>query len=89
MPIPKDFLDILACPFCKSELSQADEKLLCANAKCGMRFPIRENIPVMLIDEAERPCPKCSATRDWKDDVLSCAKCGETLKYDPRVETRG
>jgi hypothetical protein len=82
MPIPKEFLDILACPFCKSELSQADEKLLCSNPKCNLRFSIRENIPVMLIDEAERPCPKCSAAREWKDDQLVCSKCGETLKYE-------
>lgn len=86
MPIPKEFLEILACPFCKSELSQADEKLLCKNAKCNVRYSIRENIPVMLIDEAERPCPKCSASRDWKEDVLSCPKCGESLNV--KVEAK-
>ncbi len=84
MPIPKEFLDILACPFCKSELTQADEKLQCTNAKCNLRYAIRESIPVMLIDEAERPCPQCSTNRDWKDDQLVCAKCGETLKYEAR-----
>jgi endogenous inhibitor of DNA gyrase (YacG/DUF329 family) len=36
----------------------------------------------MLIDEAERPCPKCSARRDWEDDVLKCPKCGTSLRYE-------
>ena len=84
MPIPQDFLDLLACTFCRADLTQADEKLLCSNAKCGLRFPIRENIPVMLLDEAERPCPACSAARDLKGDSLVCPKCGAACKSEAR-----
>ncbi len=51
--VDKDLLDILACPACKSEVELREEKIVCS--KCGRRYPIRDNIPVMLIDEAENP----------------------------------
>ncbi len=82
MPIPKDLLDIMACAFCKGELRLEGEKLHCAGKDCGLIYAIKDDIPIMLIDEAERPCPKCSATRDWKDDLLSCPKCGASLRYE-------
>lgn len=53
--IDKELLEILACPACRGEIKhdQEKEKLICQ--KCGRRYPIREGIPVMLIDEAESP----------------------------------
>ena len=81
MPVPKDLLDIMACSFCKSELRLDAEKLHCTNKECGLVFPIKDDIPVMLIDEAERPCPKCSTPRIWNDDVLACPKCSATLEF--------
>ena len=82
MPVPKALLDIMACSFCKSELRLEGETLRCANSACGLVFPIKDDIPVMLIDEAQRPCPQCGTTRDWNDDVLKCPKCSATLKYE-------
>jgi uncharacterized protein YbaR (Trm112 family) len=81
MAIPKDLLDIMACAFCKGELRLEADKLHCANSECKLVYSVKDDIPIMLIDEAERPCPKCSATRDWNDDVLKCPKCGATLKF--------
>ncbi|MFA4983931.1 MAG: Trm112 family protein [Candidatus Omnitrophota bacterium] len=49
--IDKQLLDILACPFCKSDVELKEGKVCCAS--CGRKYPIREGIPVMLIDEAE------------------------------------
>lgn len=49
--IDKELLDILACPACKSDVELKDKKIVCK--KCGKRYPVREGIPVMLIDEAE------------------------------------
>ena len=46
-------LEILACPACKTEVKLDGERLVCA--ACGRRYPIRDGIPVMLIDEAELP----------------------------------
>jgi len=57
MPIDQELLQILACPGCKTEVKLVTEagaeKLVCQNAQCGLKYPIREGIPVMLIDEAE------------------------------------
>jgi uncharacterized protein YbaR (Trm112 family) len=47
-------LEILACPACKGNLNYDEEnqKLICE--KCRLRYPIKDDIPVMLIDQAER-----------------------------------
>ena len=82
MPIPKDLLDLMACAFCKSPLRLEGEKLHCTRRECGLVYPVRDDIPVMLIDEADRTCPGCSASRDWKDDLLSCPKCGASVRYE-------
>jgi uncharacterized protein len=50
-------MEILACPKCKSEvrLDEAAQRIICVSPSCGLRYPIRDGIPVMLIDEAEKP----------------------------------
>jgi uncharacterized protein YbaR (Trm112 family) len=50
--IPKDLLDILVCPACKKPLALKDsgESLKCD--ACRRVYPIRDNIPILLIDEA-------------------------------------
>lgn len=53
--ISEELLKILACPSCKSEVKQEGERIICQSAKCGLRYPVRDGIPVMLIDEAEKP----------------------------------
>ena len=47
-------LEILACPNCKSPLiyDEVREKLTCQ--KCRVRYPIREDIPILLVEEAEK-----------------------------------
>jgi len=52
MSIDHQLLEILACPVCKTEVKlTSDEKgLKCV--KCHRVYPIKEEIPVMLIDEA-------------------------------------
>ena len=53
MPIDKKLLDIIACPKCKGDLELTDDEngLICIN--CKLVYEIRENIPVLLIDEAK------------------------------------
>jgi uncharacterized protein YbaR (Trm112 family) len=48
-------LEILVCPDCKGALTVDDEhdELVCT--QCGLAYPVRDDIPVMLIDEARRP----------------------------------
>jgi uncharacterized protein YbaR (Trm112 family) len=52
MAISQDLLEILACPECKAkvELNSDGSGLKCD--KCKRVYPIRDDIPVMLIDEA-------------------------------------
>lgn len=54
MPIKKELLDILCCPQCKGDihLTNTGDGLSCD--KCKLVYPIRDDIPVMLIDEAQR-----------------------------------
>ena len=48
--IDKELLEILACPACKGDVKEEDEKIICL--KCWRRYPIKDGIPVMLIEEA-------------------------------------
>ena len=49
--IDPKLLEILACPACKTGVQLEGERLVCA--QCQRRYPIRDGIPVMLIEEAE------------------------------------
>ena len=53
MAISQELLDILACQKCKGELqiTEKQDGLVCQ--ACKLVYPIREDIPVMLIDEAK------------------------------------
>ncbi len=54
MSIDQELLDILACPKCKGEirLNESKDGLICD--ACRLLYPIKDDIPVMLIDEATR-----------------------------------
>lgn len=58
--ISKDLLDILVCPADKKDIVLEGEFLRCT--ECGRRYPIRDGIPVMLIEEGDkhRVDPKAS-----------------------------
>lgn len=55
MPIKKDLLDILACPACHGNIVHDDAKDTLNCVSCRRQYPIRNDIPVMLIDEATIP----------------------------------
>ncbi len=50
--VKKELLEILVCPKCHAELEyrKEHEALICR--PCKIAFPVREDIPVMLLDEA-------------------------------------
>ncbi|GAQ57880.1 Trm112 family protein [Streptomyces acidiscabies] len=48
-------LDILACPSCHAPLSEQDTDLVCTSPDCGLAYPVRDGIPVLLVDEARKP----------------------------------
>ncbi len=52
MTLSPQLLAILVCPKCKGELEyrEAEPSLVCH--RCALRYPVREDIPIMLVDEA-------------------------------------
>ena len=50
--IDKELLETLACPACKTPVRLEGDRLVCTS--CARRFPVRDGIPVMLIEEAEQ-----------------------------------
>ncbi len=53
MAISKELLEILVCPFCKGEVQVKPDNLGIKCLQCRRVYPIRDGIPVMLIDEAK------------------------------------
>lgn len=55
MKLDPQLLAIIVCPACRGELTEASqaEELLCAG--CGNAYPVRDQIPVLLVDEARKP----------------------------------
>ena len=53
MPISKELLEILACPQCKGDIrfNEKGDGLICD--KCRLLYEIKDDIPIMLIDEAK------------------------------------
>lgn len=52
-----ELLEILACPNCHGSLAvdHDEDELVCTASDCGLAYPVRNQIPVLLIDEARRP----------------------------------
>jgi uncharacterized protein YbaR (Trm112 family) len=56
MPLDKKLLEILACPNCRGDVEYLEgESIIVCRGECRLRYPVRDDIPVMLIDEAEKP----------------------------------
>jgi uncharacterized protein YbaR (Trm112 family) len=52
MPVDPELLEILACPACKTPVELVHEGTGLKCAQCKRVYPIKDDIPVMLIDEA-------------------------------------
>ena len=52
--LDKKLLDVLACPACKGDLEydEKNQKLICH--ACRLKYKIEEEIPIMLVEEAEK-----------------------------------
>ena len=52
MPVDPELLEILACPHCKTKVSLVKDGTALKCGQCKRVFPIKDDIPVMLLDEA-------------------------------------
>lgn len=52
--IDQELLRILACPKCKGDLEVDPERSRLICRKCLLGYPVKDGIPIMLIEEAER-----------------------------------
>lgn len=57
MTLAPAFLEIAACPNCHAKFAVDYDtlELVCTNAECGLAYPVRDGIPILLIDEARQP----------------------------------
>lgn len=51
-----EFLKVAACPACHSDFAVDYEakELLCVNNECALAYPVKDSIPVLLVDQARR-----------------------------------
>jgi len=54
LELSPDFIAIAACPACHSKFAvdYDTHELVCASALCGLAYPVRDGIPILLIDQA-------------------------------------
>ncbi len=59
MKLDPTLLEIIVCPKCRADLRVDDDasELVCTNSECALAYPVRDDIPVLLIDEARRTTP--------------------------------
>jgi len=55
VPIDSRLLEILICPACHGDIRELDSDRGLECAKCGRVYPVRDGIPVMLVEEASPP----------------------------------
>jgi uncharacterized protein YbaR (Trm112 family) len=55
MALDERLLEILVCPDCRGALEHKERRYVLVCTDCGLAYPVRDGIPVMLVDEASRP----------------------------------
>jgi len=51
--IDAELLSILACPACRGDVDLKDGWIVCS--QCRRQYPVKDDIPIMLVDEAKMP----------------------------------
>jgi uncharacterized protein YbaR (Trm112 family) len=74
-------LEILVCPDCKGSLTvdEDNDELICNG--CGLIYPVRDDIPIMLVDEARKPDqpPSAAAEPDQAPDSQTEAAAADDV----------
>ena len=52
--LPPAFLAVTACPACHARFAvdYSEGELVCTSSNCGLAFPVRNGVPILLIDQA-------------------------------------
>ena len=64
MALSTDLLKVLACPRCKGAVESSPDGTGIICPVCCLKYPVRDGIPVMLVDEAEQMGGQCPGTGD-------------------------
>jgi uncharacterized protein len=54
MPLDERLLEKLVCPECHGPVQYKERRHVVLCSACGLRYPVREGIPIMLVEEATR-----------------------------------
>lgn len=54
MPVDPTLVNLLVCPACHGDIEYKERRQVIICRSCELRYPVRDNIPVMLVEEAER-----------------------------------
>lgn len=60
MAVDAGLVQLLVCPDCHGAVEYKDRRGLIICTKCNLHYPVRDGIPVMLVDEATRPGRRAS-----------------------------
>ncbi len=63
MAVDAALVELLVCPDCHGKVEYKDRRHLIICTQCGLHYPVRDDIPVMLVEEATRPAPRGAARR--------------------------
>ncbi|MDP9405768.1 MAG: Trm112 family protein [Actinomycetota bacterium] len=55
MAVDAALVELLVCPDCHGEVEYKDRRHLIICTACGLHYPVRDDIPVMIVEEATRP----------------------------------
>jgi uncharacterized protein len=53
--VAPELIDLLICPSCHGKIEYKERRNLIICTSCGLHYPVRDGIPVMLVEEATRP----------------------------------
>lgn len=65
----RELEDLLVCPASRTRLIQDGDGLVCLDPECRLRYAIRDEIPIMLVDEAMKLSPE-----EWGDAMQRHAR---------------
>ena len=60
MAVDAALIELLVCPACHGAIEYKDRRHLVICTQCNRHYPVRDDIPVMLVDEATIPAPRRS-----------------------------